>query len=62
MRYLLETGLGTDEFPIKSAPLDQRAYTDYKLLSEGRIMGDEAPARSVMLRVKMKSTLLYLHK
>jgi len=57
----LENGLGTDEFPIKSATLDHRGYMDYKFLSEGRIMG-EAPARSVTLRVKMKNTLLQLQK
>ena len=58
MRCLLETGVGTDEFPTKSVTLDHRGYTDYKFVSDGRIMGDEAPARPVMLRVKMKNTLL----
>jgi hypothetical protein len=62
MRCLLETGVGTDEFPINSATLDHRGYMDYKFLSDGRIMGDEAPARSVTLRVKAKNTLLWLHK
>ena len=45
MRCLLETGVGTEGFPINSATLDHRGYTDYKFLSDGRIMGDEAPAR-----------------
>jgi hypothetical protein len=58
MRCLLETGVGTEEFSIKLATLDHKGYTDYKFVSDGRIMGDEAPARSVMLRVKMKNTLL----
>jgi len=45
MRCLLETAVDTDEFPTNSATLDHRGYTDYKFLSDGRIMGDEAPAR-----------------